>query len=467
MHTYTTTSMLARSQTAIELLEKVAPRSLARSDQEHQLIGVAGVGSRAAACCLELGEIDLAAELLEHGRGVLLSQVLDTRTDLTALAQQHRDIADRFTRLRDDLDAGPRPGAALGEPVGLGDGGRPGMPDLDAERRRQVADELEAVIAEVRALPGFQRFLLSPTAHEMLNAAGEGSVVLVNIDDIRSDALVLTPVGVRHVPLPGLSAADVRIKVTEFLGALGELPDAPRSVITDQDESRLSGVLGWLWDAVAGPVLAELGLTSQPAAGQPSPRIWWCPTGLLSLLPLHAAGHHGTRFDTEPQTVIDRVVSSYTPTVRALLHGRRPHATAAANGSQILVVAASHVTGAPDLKYAAEEVAFLRARFGTDGTVLEGPEGPAAATYEAVRAALPGFRWAHFACHAANRLDDPSASYLLLPDPEDRKLSVVDIGRLNLESAELAFLSACSTGRTGVALPDETINLAAAFQLAG
>jgi CHAT domain-containing protein len=153
--------------------------------------------------------------------------------------------------------------------------------------------------------------------------------------------------------------------------------------------------------------------------------------------------------------------------VRALLHGRRPPGAAAADEGQILVVAVPHVTGAPDLACAAEEVAFLRARFGADATVLDGPEGTAPATYERVRAALPRFRWAHFACHATSRLDDPSASHLVLPDDQDRKLSVVDIGRLNLDLAELAFLSACSTARTGVALPDEAINLAAAFQLAG
>ncbi len=132
------------------------------------------------------------------------------------------------------------------------------------------------------------------------------------------------------------------------------------------------------------------------------------------------------------------------------------------------MVGAWQVNGAAELTYASREVAFLRDRFGTDATVLAGQAGPAAATYENVRAALPGFRSAHFACHAMSRLDDPSASHLVLPpDDAGRELTVVDIGRLNTEYAELAFLSACSTAQTGLALPDEAINLAAAFQLAG
>ena len=84
-------------------------------------------------------------------------------------------------------------------------------------------------------------------------------------------------------------------------------------------EDTLSEVLEWLWDAAAAPVLHQLGHVAAHETGQPWRRIWWIPGGLLGLLPLHAAGYHrrGTG-----ETVLDRVVSSYTPTVRALAHAR-------------------------------------------------------------------------------------------------------------------------------------------------
>jgi CHAT domain-containing protein len=41
------------------------------------------------------------------------------------------------------------------------------------------------------------------------------------------------------------------------------------------------------------------------------------------------------------------------------------------------------------------------------------------------------------------------------------------VARLRLDDADLAFLSACSTGRPGGRLADEAIHLASAFQLAG
>lgn len=50
-------------------------------------------------------------------------------------------------------------------------------------------------------------------------------------------------------------------------------------------------MLGWLWDNAAGPVLDALGYQGPPAPGETWPQLWWVPGGLLSLLPIHAAGH--------------------------------------------------------------------------------------------------------------------------------------------------------------------------------
>jgi CHAT domain-containing protein len=191
---------------------------------------------------------------------------------------------------------------------------------------------------------------------------------------------------------------------------------------------------------------------------------------MLSFLPVHAAGHHDTRHDAAPATVIDRVVSSYTPTVRALAHARRPRP--AGNGDsggrdgldrgRVVAVAMPHTPDEPSLPGAQAEVAGLQRRFGGRVSVFTGAE----ATHDAVLAALRGARWVHFACHGAADMTNPSASHLLLTDYLIQPLTVVDVARLRLDDAELAFLSACSTARPG-RLPDEAIHLASAFQLAG
>jgi len=333
------------------------------------------------------------------------------------------------------------------------------------ERRRETAEAFDRVIAEIQAVPDFDMFLRPRPVSDLAEAAADGPIIVVNVSRFGSHALILTSRGVLEpVPLKDLTPDSVYEHAVEFLTALDDI-SAPSAA-----ERRMVAVLGWLWDVVADPVLDRVGV-SGPPWDESWPRLWWCVSGLLSFLPLHAAGHHHTRFDAVPKTVADRVVSSYTPTIRALAHARRTRpadsggdrGTAGLGGRVVVVVAMPHTPDAPDLPGADAEAALLRQRFVDRTSTLVGPE----ATHDAVLAALPTARWAHFACHGSSDLTNPSASYLLLTDHRQRPLTVVDVARLRLDDADLAFLSACSTARPGGRLADEAIHLASAFQLAG
>ena len=476
---------------AVGLLARVAPRSLGRSDQEYWLSELAGLGTQAAACCLQAGQVDRAVELWEQGRGVLLGQALDTRTDLTQLVEEHPQLAAEFIRVRDELD--PVEGSATTAATAPADrgslsGGEKAAVRREVDRRRKLADEFDGVVATIRALPSFDRFLLPLPVGDLLAAADQGPIVLLNVSDIRSDAVVLTPAGVQVVPLPELTPHSVADRVEGFVTALSEVQSPVAAPDRwEQAEQHSSDALSWLWDAIAGPVLSNLGIAGPPAVDGRWQRLWWCPSGLLAFLPLHAAGHHDTRFDPVPQTVLDRVVSSYTPTVRALIHARRPRPAGGGGDSvpttaRLLVVAMPHTPDERELPGAVAEAVILRNLYPGQVKILHGDLRPeeaskldvartsarsARAEFDSVRAALPRFRLAHFACHASSDLANPSSSHLLLPDHRSRPLTVVDVARLSLDDAELAFLSACATARTGYGLADEAIHLAAAFQLAG
>jgi hypothetical protein len=481
-------------QTAIGMAALLVSRTAMRSDQEFWLSEMAGLGSQAAACCLQAGQPERAVELLEQGRGVLLGQALDIRTDLTEITERDPQLAAEFIRLRDQLDTvtatdiTASTATLASSTVGLGQAEPPALIH-DLDRRRQLADEFDKVVARIRAQPGFERFLLPLPIGQLLATADQGPVVLVNVAEIRSDALLLTLSGVRVVALPTLTPKLVYEQMVAFLDAIDEAQNPTAGPAErDRAEEKLTGILGWLWDSITGPVLEQLNITGpvEDAGSAGWPRLWWCPSGLLSFLPLHAAGHHATRFDSAPQTVLDRVVSSYTPTLRALTHARRLHPERAAEDKQaadsrLLVVAMPHTPDQPDLPGTVEEAALLRELF-PDRILLHGQlehdealrlglltPGPAEvdATHEHVLAALPGSRWAHFACHAASDLTNPSASHLLLADHQTRPLTVLDLTRLRLADADLAFLSACATARPGPRLADEAIQLAAALQLAG
>jgi hypothetical protein len=428
---------------AVRLLGEVAPRGLARTDQEYGLAQLSGLGSRAAAVCLSAGRPDRAVELLEQGRNVLFAQLLESRADLAELAATHPDLAAAVDRLTRELD---QPGLPAG-------GSAPAGGEAEARRRRVAYAQLQARLDDVRKLPGFADFLLPPPAATLRAAARETPVVLLNVAAGRSDAIIVRAAGIEVIGLADATPDRVVGQANLFLRALDE-----------QDDHRLSEVLEWLWDAMARPVLDACGFTGTPPAGRPWPRIHWCPGGPLAVLPIHAAGRHETRFSAEPETVLDRVVSSTIPNMRVLLRPDRGPSLPAP--SSVLVVAMPTTPGQPDLPGAAREAALLAELLPGRVDVLGLPGGPPA-TYDSVLAALPDHTWAHFSCHGATDMGDPSASLLLLRDYQDRPLSVLDLQRARLGTAELAFLSACSTARAGVDLPDESIHLASACLLAG
>lgn len=413
-------------------LPMLVDRSLARADRAHNLRVMTGVASGAAATALGLRDPQSAWLFLEQGRGVLLGQEFQARTDLDVLGQQHPVLAAEVERVHALL---------LGEPVP----DEPGRPATDSGPvRRRALEEWERVLDDIRQQAGFERFGLPPAIEELRDAIDEGdTVIALNVAASRRDALILTRHGEDHVRLPEVSFEEAARHASAFLARV--------HIVRGGGEQRdLLEVLAWLWDAVAAPVLEHLGYTAplDPDAG--GRRVWWIPTGPLSALPVHAAGHHLAGTDT----VLDRVVSSYIPTVRALRHSRRQHDGA----GNVLVVGIDEAGELSRLAKAVEEATLVA------GLHSGQPLLNARATRAAVMQALPSARWAHFACHANAQEDDPSASYLYLADGP---LQVQEIMGLVPARGYLAYLSACSTAYGGTGLLDEAIHLASAFQIAG
>ncbi|MEU6665392.1 CHAT domain-containing protein [Streptomyces sp. NPDC046727] len=390
-----------------------------------------------------------ALETLEDGRAHLLSTALNARRELAALrgadAALHsrlRSALDRLRTLRRSVDPGRWPG-----------------PEELAEQRA-AGEHAARLITELQQRPDFRRFLtpLPLALDDLRPAAAEGPVVSVNVHPRRCDALVLGPDGLLPVPLPGLDAAGLAAQAESFRLAVDALTAGPRDPLFARAREIFIGTLAWLWDVLAEPVLDALGFSGPPAPGTPWPRLWWSPSGVLNSFPLHAAGHHGPGAPAGA-AVLDRVASSYTPTLRALLYSRARR-RAAPGRRGVLAVAMPRTPGqAPLARTVAETEAAVAA---SGGGRLIGPD----ATRAAVRGALLNAAVVHFACHADSDPEDAAAGRLLLADGD---LHVGEIAELHLESAELAYLSACGTAR-GSASPafvDEVIHLASVFQLAG
>lgn len=453
----------ALMEQAIRLLPDVAPRQLARSDQQYALAVSSELAADAAA--LALNDLSVPARdrprkalwLLEAGRAILLNQALQGRSDLTTLAEQHPGLAAEFQRLRLLLDETPYDTMLFAErQAAVGD-------------RHQLARKFDEVLQRIRSEPGFEFFARPPSIEQLQAQASEGPIVAFNISKFRSDALLVTPAEVSVVPLLGLTRDTVIDQVEAFHRALADVR-APVWSARRAAERQLCTVLEWLWDVAAAPVLQALEDHGAIRSDQVGPRVWWVPTGLMSLLPIHAAGYHTSPSDPAARTVIDRVVSSYTPTIGALRHARR-RAPANSTIAPILIVAMPTTPGHPDqLPGVLDEARMLSDLLPNAIALIETEDaaGDSLPTKAAVIELLPKCSMVHLACHGISDPVDPSNSRLLLHDHDTDPFTVAALAAVHLDRAQLAYLSACETAAaTNPHLLDEVIHLTSTFQLAG
>ena len=117
----------------------------------------------------------------------------------------------------------------------------------------------------------------------------------------------------------------------------------------------------------------------------------WCPTSKLCGLPLHAAGMYSPKFP-KPNCIPDCYVSSYTPSLSALIMARSGLETGTTNPN-LLVIAQPDET-LPKVK---EEIGHIQrlSKDNADVRVLEGED----ANHDTVLSGLRTHSWVHFACH--------------------------------------------------------------------
>ncbi|KAL5610889.1 hypothetical protein FOBRF1_007006 [Fusarium oxysporum] len=283
----------------LDLLPSVHTRTLDRNDQQFVISTFAGVASDLCAFLLSTNRLTEALECLEQGRAIIISQLLDDRSDLSSLRHDHLQLANRYQSLVDEVNAPTRQTT-------------PGVVEaLLRKRRQEAAAELDMCLKEIRCVPGHERFMLGQTVTEMQECITEGSIVVINITDFRSDAIVVSNNSLRTIVLPELSASKARLWVSQ---------DWSTKKRSDQrgENDQFLDYLSWLWYACVKHIVAKISASkTHPSEGLP--RVWWIGSGLASSMPFHAAGVH-TRGSTE--NAYCRLISSYTPSIKELAYAQ-------------------------------------------------------------------------------------------------------------------------------------------------
>ncbi|KAG9122136.1 hypothetical protein FRC07_001613 [Ceratobasidium sp. 392] len=419
---------------------------------------------RAAAWALAVGSYDLALEWLEQGCSVIWRQMLQLRTPFDDLAAVNAELAIELKRTASQLDIAGSSTSAAGttsEPVvNL---------ESQAQRHHGLALRWEELLTAARQLPGFHDFLLPTKAHMLKKASRDGPIVVINTHSTRCDALIILPQveHMIHVPLPRCSKEKLTYMHTQcaaFSRHGGEVH--PDRGVTPRRTQNVLDPLASLWSDVVEPVLSRLSYTHlvlvivsrSKQNNEPSsflPHVTWCATGDLSFLPLHAAG----LYDGQSPNAFDLIVSSYTPTVGALLASVEQ---VAGLNTGLLAVGQEVTPGQSPLPNTVEELKVIEKHI-SPSHVYRWLTG-ASATVAATLNAMDAHSWVHFACHATQDRLNPHHSAFHL---HDGKLTLEEIARRAFKSKGLAFLSACQTAAGDHDLPNEATHLAAGMLAAG
>ncbi|RYP39316.1 hypothetical protein DL768_010722 [Monosporascus sp. mg162] len=205
-------------QEAVYLLPNVSPRSLQHTDKQHMLSDFAGLSSTAVATALNAGkDVYHALQLLELGRGVIASLLMEMRTDISDLKQQHHGLAAEFISLRDELDS------PTDRTTFLRSTDDTSSWESQAKRRRKADQKFNELILSIRAQPGFHNFLLPPNANEFRATADPDPIIIVNLSFYRCDAFLIDRDQIRLLELPGLTLEKILPFAVEEVEMLSNL----------------------------------------------------------------------------------------------------------------------------------------------------------------------------------------------------------------------------------------------------
>jgi CHAT domain-containing protein len=180
-------------------------------------------------------------------------------------------------------------------------------------------------------------------------------------------------------------------------------------------------------------------------------------------LPLHAAGRYGI---SNVECCADYVISSYTPTLTALLRGQKSKPTFSKHDAKLSLTAVinAHDASLPPLWNVEDEIRQARETAEEASIRVINQCMDKEAVIADVAESFKSANMVHIACHGIQNPENALSSGFCL---SDGNLTVSQLMDLDLKEAFFAFLSACETAKGDEKQPDQTVHLAAAMLFVG
>ncbi|KDR81061.1 hypothetical protein GALMADRAFT_61169 [Galerina marginata CBS 339.88] len=462
-----TSDVLDAYQTAISLISHVAGLEQTIQTRFNNLIKWSNLSISAAAIALSYKEVEKALEWLEQGRCLIWNQISNLHNPLDDLKAQDPALANYFLELSDALHhSGLRTKLnkidieiTMKEKMSLQD---------EALAHIKISQDWHQALAKIRQIPNFKNFLQPPQVSDLLSyLPTAGPVIIINVHKTHSDALALisgigTPY---HIPLENFSyqqAYDLQQNMHFYLSSHGvRLQDSEsktRGMQYEKNTGIIYEILGQLWTNLVKPILDQLKFLCPLLKFS---RIWWCATGPLTFLPIHAAGIYSPGSSISEDCLSSFAVSSYTPSVGALIERTRNIHKTNCLSSKILLVNPNTpgLQSIPGTKKEVEAISKL-----SKGKISVLCLQKDDASLNQVKQKMKSYNWIHFACHATQTVKNPLQSGLHL---HNGKLELLEIIKTKIDTANFAFLSACQTATGDEELMEEAVHLAAGMLAAG
>ncbi|KAJ1301890.1 hypothetical protein OPQ81_000730 [Rhizoctonia solani] len=448
---------------AIDLIPQVIWLGTTISQRYHDIKDLSNIVGEAASIAIKAGDYKRALEWLEQGRSIVMNQSMMLRSPLDDLRSVEPTLAEKLQKVAMELHSVASRDQIHYDMVlsniSLNN------PEKLADRHRQLVKEHADLLSRVRQLPGFEGFLKPKQASELVSAARTGPVVMLNIYvpfspremlKYSCDALILRPgtSEIAHLALPDFNLRTSANIFSRFDSSILRGNPIERGVRQAAGHKLdLATILSILWRDVVKPVIDFLGYEPSQCIDD-LPHITWCTVGAVTSLPLHAAGTYGM----SKICVSDYAISSYTPSLTALLSSSAPPIA-----TSMLAISQEQTPGNhSSLPGTARELACIQKH--TTDIISYAQLTNGEATVEAVLDAMERYDCVHLACHAHQSINDPVKSGFFL---HDGTLDLISIMRRSFQNKGLAFLSACQTAMGDKELPSETVHLASSVLTAG
>ena len=402
----------------------------------------------AAASAIGDGRVKDAVRLVEQGKGILWSRMRGYRHSLDGIRELDEKLAADFDLYSAQLEAlalssGSQKDTGLILPDKMGDLNITVSLETRMKWQRIASEKWDETLMAIRQLKGHSDFLHPPSFDTLQHAAKCGPVIVIIVSKHRSDAvIVLHACDPILVPLPKASPVvlnNLSTKLQEALEQERPISREPYDII-----------LRSLWENVVSPIVDKLLDLKVPQKS----RLWWCPTGPLCSLPIHAAGPYK---EGEHTNLPDLYISSYISTLSSLIKAREGLPPQPVS-KRLLVVGQPDDPTLPNVK---KEISRIK-DLGDFANILVGEH----ANKQTVLESLKQHSWVHFTGHGLHHPTRPFQSSFQLHDEE--QLRVLDIMSAKSLDADFAFLCACHTAAgDNENTPNEVIHPAAALQFCG